>query len=335
MSNVQLSSDGELQSDHWFSKPNVDVLFYRVNRRPIYADPSFFEPDEDLLAHLDRVLAHAEAGYSGRKNRREWRLGSLRFDPNRGLFTGRLGWARSAAALGQAWDASTHEWIERVVPREDSAVAPVAFVLSGRILGVLKHPSFGTTERVLHDVISQILNRGEQLEDVPTTVWNVEPLGDTGQFYAWLESVDQLMLLRLVFERPNPDAEEEFQSLFDRLDRYHAEQITEEIRARDREQGLNKDEVRQDPTTRGFLSAALDHAFGRIWAKGFRGGRETVYDQRAKVLRQSIDFVGDDWETATENVLAAVESRSKKQVTDGKTSKGSRILDSGRSAETD
>jgi hypothetical protein len=335
MSDLTLSSDGGLQSEQWFAKPSVDLLFYRINRRPIYADPSFFDPDPDLLGHLRKVLDYAEPGYSGRKNRREWRLGSLRFDAGRGIFTGRLGWARSAAALGQAWDAQSHEWIERVVPREDSAVAPVAFAAQGRILGVLKHPSFGTTERVLHEVISQILNSGEQHEDVPTTVWHVEPLGDTGQFYAWLDGVDQLMLLRLVFERPNPDGEEEFEKLFDRLDRYQAEQITEEIRARDRNVGLQKDEVRKDPTTQGFLSAALDHAFGRIWARGVRGGRQTVYDQRAKVLRQSIDFVGVDWETASNSVLEAVESRSKKQVTDGKHPKGSGVLDSGRPTEAE
>lgn len=331
MSEITLSSDGGLQSEHWFAKPSVDLLFYRVNRRPIYADPTFFEPDEDLLAHLERVLAHAAPGFSGRKNRREWRLGSLSFDPAAGTFTGRLGWARSGAAFGQSWDATSHEWIERVVAKEDSAVAPVAFVLAGRMLGVLKHPSFGTTERVLHEVLSQILNGGEQQEDVPTTAWHVEPLGDTGQFYAWLEGVDRLMLLRLVFERPNPDGEEEFQALFERLDAYEAEQITEEIRARDKDVGLKKEAVRSDPTTRGFLKAALDHAFGRVWAKGFKAGRETVYDQRAKVLRQSVDFVGDDWETATRNVLGAVEARSVRQITDGKRSEDGRILDSGGS----
>lgn len=335
MSDITLSSDGELQSEHWFAKLNVDLLFYRINRRPIHADPTFFDPDPDLLAHLRRVLEYAEPGYSGRKNRREWRLGSLRFDEARGTFIGKLGWAKSAAALGQAWDSQSHEWIERVVPKEDSAVSPVAFAVAGRVLGILKHPSFGTTERVLHDVISQMLNSGEMKEEVATTVWSVEPLGDTGQFYAWLDSIDQLMLLRLVFERPNPDGEEEFQALFDRLDNFQAEQITEEIRARDRTVGLQKDEVRRDPTTRGFLTAALDRAFGRVWARGFRAGRETVYDQRAKVLRQSIDFVGLDWETATENVLEAVESRSQKQVTDGKHPQTGRILGGSGSTEAE
>ncbi len=333
MSDITLGADGSLQSEPWFAKPNVDVLFYRINRRPILADLTFFDPDPDLLGHLKRVLDHAEPGHSGRKNKREWLLGSLQFNDERGTFVGKLGWAKSAAALGPAWDAGSHEWIERVVPKEDGAVAPVAFAANGRVLGVLRHPSFASTEPVLHDVLSQILNNGERLEDVATTVWSVEPLGDPAQFYAWLESVDQLLLLRLVFERPNPDGEEEFQALFERLDRYQAEQITEEIRARDKDAGLRKEEVRSDPTTQGFLVAALERAFGRVWAKGKRGGRDSTYDQRSKVLRHSIDFVGIDWETASEKVLGAVEAQSQRQVTSGKHEESGRLLDGGRTTE--
>jgi len=115
MSDITLGADGSLQSEPWFAKPNVDVLFYRINRRPILADLTFFDPDPDLLGHLKRVLDHAEPGHSGRKNKREWLLGSLQFNDERGTFVGKLGWAKSAAALGPAWDAGSHEWIERVM----------------------------------------------------------------------------------------------------------------------------------------------------------------------------------------------------------------------------
>ncbi|UAJ81237.1 hypothetical protein IT072_09790 [Leifsonia sp. ZF2019] len=310
-------------SEPWFSKPNVDVLFYRVNRRPIGGDPSLFDPPPDLLDHLRRVLAVSAPGHSGRKYRRTWQLGSLEFDEQAGTFTGRLGWARSASVLGQVWDSETHEWRDRLVPKDDSAVAPVAFSLNGRILGVLKHPSF-TTEAVLDDVLTEILNGGERQMEFPTTSWGVEPLGDQGDFYAWLDSVDQLLLLRLVFERPNPDGEPEFDALFARLDRYEADQIKEEIRARDQTSGLQKEAVKNDPTTKGFLVAALDHAFGRIWAKGKRNGRAATYDQRQRVQRLSIDDVGSDWNTATEAVLDAV---SKRGLEHGKTSKRGELLD--------
>jgi len=132
----------------------------------------------------------------------------------------------------------------------------------------------------------------------------------------------------MVFERPNPDGEPEFEELFARLDRYHADQIKEEIRARDQPSGLEKQAVREDPTTKGFLLAALDHAFGRVWAKGKKNGRSATYDQRHRVQRQSLENVGTDWDTATEAVLAAVTRRG---LDHGKTSKRSGLLDGGGS----
>ncbi|GAT74549.1 hypothetical protein MHM582_3054 [Microbacterium sp. HM58-2] len=301
--------------EHWFSKPGQEILFYRVNRRPIGGEPSLFHPDPDLLAHLQRVLAPTAAATSGTRYHRTWRLGDLRFNerPESESFTGRLGWARSTETLGQTWDSINHGWIDRVVPKDDSGVAPVAFDARTRVLGILKHPSF-TTEPVLAKVLSQILNRGEELQDFPTTEWSVEPLGDVREFYSWLRRVDQLLILRLVFKRPNPDGEKAFDELFKRLDLYEAEQIREEIRARDMARGLNKIAVEQDEQTQGFLTAALKYAFGRVWAKGRRKGKAVSYDQRNKVLRASIDNVGDDWNTAADRVLREVSRRGAKQM---------------------
>lgn len=317
-----------LSAEHWFSKPDSEVLFYRVNRRPIGGDPSLFSPPEDLLGELQRVLEPAEPAYSGRKHKRTWRLGNLVFDSASGTFTGQLGWARSGAVLGQIWDDEKHAWEDRILPKEDSAVAPVAFTTNGRILGVLKHASF-TTETVLDDVLSAILNRGEATAGFPTTAWSVEPLGDEGDFYSWLSSVDQLLLLRMVFERPNPDGEPEFDELFRRLDHFYADRIKEEIVARDKNVGLNKEAVHGDRTTRGFLVAALDFAFGRVWAKGRRGGRDVHYDQREQVQRQSLDLVGSDLETATRRILDAVEDRGRKQVSRGEAQARGRLLGGG------
>lgn len=302
---VERLAPGEL----WFSKPGQEVLFYRINRRPIGGDPSLFQPDVDLLGHLERVLEPAEPAFSGTKYQRTWQLGDLRFDRTRGAFSGRLGWARSGEAMGQVWDQQEHSWLDRVVSKDDSAVSPVAFSATGRILGVLKNPSF-STESVLGSVLSQILNRGELQTDFPTTEWSVEPLGDTQEFYEWLDNLDQLLILRMVFARPNPDGEAEFQDLFERLDRYEADQIKEEIRARDQTVGLKKEAVKDDPMTQGFMIAALKYAFGRVWAKGKKRGRTVQYDQRKQVARASIDFVGSDWETATKSVLVAVERQA-------------------------
>jgi hypothetical protein len=318
--------DGEIahaegRGELWFARPGQEVLFYRVNRRPIGGPPSLFQPDPDLMGHLERVLAPTPAAGSGTRFHRTWRLGDLSFDRDRGTFTGRLGWARTTEAMAQTWDATNHGWIDRVVAKDDSGVAPVAFDARSRVLGILKHPSF-TTESVLGKVLTQILNRGEDTVDFPTTEWSVEPLGDAKEFYHWLRRVDQLLVLRMVFRRPNPDGEEAFQKAFERLDLYEAEQIREEIRARDQSRGLNKDAVEQDEETQGMLTAALKYAFGRVWAKGRRKGKVVSYDQRNQVLRASVDNVGDDWQTAASRVLREVERKGSKQITkqsDGET----------------
>lgn len=307
------NSNSERIGDHWFSKPGQEILFYRVNRRPIGGEPSLFQPDPDLLAHLRRVLAPTPAASSGTRYHRTWRLGDLRFNDDPASFTGRLGWARSTETMGQAWDSTNHGWIDRVVPKDDSGVAPVAFDAGSRVLGILKHPSF-TTEPVLAKVLTQVLNRGEEIQDFPTTEWSVEPLGDVREFFSWLQRVDQLLTLRMVFKRPNPDGEEAFEELFKRLDLYEAEQIREEIRARDQARGLNKSAVEKDEQTQGFLTAALKYAFGRVWARGRRKGKTVSYDQRNQVLRTSIDNVGDDWDTAAERVLREVSKRGAKQM---------------------
>ncbi|MCS5519172.1 DUF4747 family protein [Curtobacterium flaccumfaciens] len=313
MADVQGDADVDgLVTDPWFAKDNTQVLYYRVNRRPIGGEPGLFKPDPDLLSHLERALSSAGPVESGRKYKRAWRLGNLKFDRDGGSFTAQLGWARTSEALGRVWNDSTHEWTDRVVPKDDSAVAPIAFDLRTRVLGVLKHPSF-STETVISQVLTQALNDGEHAEDFPSTDWSVQPLGDNASFEQWLDSVDQLLVLRMIFKRPNPDAEPEFQKLFDRLDNFEAEEIKEEIRARDKERGLRKDQVRKDPDVRGHISAAMV-AFGRIFASGRRNGKSVAYDQTKHGLRETLGYVGGDWDTATQEVLRAVERTGRDRV---------------------
>ncbi|MFS0866049.1 hypothetical protein AB3M83_01785 [Microbacterium sp. 179-B 1A2 NHS] len=192
-------------------------------------------------------------------------------------------------------------------------MSPVAFHARSRVLGILKHPSF-TTEPVLAKVLTHILNEGEMSQALPTTEWSVEPLGDVSEFYGWLKKVDELHVLRTVFKRPNPDAEESFQELFDRLEALHADQIRQELRASDKSAGLNKKAIESDEQTQGFLTAALQFAFGHVWAKGRKRGKVVRYDQRRQVLRASVEDVGGTWDDAAETVLRAVERRGTKQI---------------------
>jgi hypothetical protein len=95
--------------------------------------------------------------------------------------------------------------VDRQVASEISSVGPFAFVVDGRVLGVLRHSSF--SEITIASVFKEFLNRGEQARPVPTTDWDVEPIGDEQQFYEWVDSTDRVDSVELVFKRPNPDAE--------------------------------------------------------------------------------------------------------------------------------
>lgn len=300
---------------HWFDRDDVEVLMYRINRRPIGGDPSLFEPNPDLLADLEAVLAADVAVESGRKHKRQWRLGDVRIDDSERTMRARLGWYRADLKPGNVWDPTARAWIDHLVPREDSAVVPLAFSLKGRVLGVAKHGSF-TTEGTVDTVLTKMLNEGERAKSLPLTEWAVEPLGDEQGFYSWLGSIEQLLRLTFVFERPNPDGLAEFQALFDRLDRYEAKSIREEIIARDHRRGLDKSQVTHDPSTRAFIAAAM-HAFGRIGARGVREGKRVIYDQRKHVLRRTVDLVGADWDDAIEKVLDAVERVGDEKALDG------------------
>lgn len=295
----------------WFSRDGADVLYFKVNRRPIGGDPNLFSPQDDVLSHIATVLAPHSLASSGHKHKREWRLGNLEFDHQAGYFTGLFGWSRSGEAVRPAWDDVAGEWSDRIVPQDEGAVVPVAFTVDGETLGVLKHPSF-TTEDTIETVLTKIFNAGELSTSFATTDWGIEPLGNEKTFQNWLNSIDQLLDLKMTFKRPNPDGEDDFQELFDRLDSFKAKLIKEEIVASDEDLGLDKTAVQNDSITRQFISAAM-RAYGYLVGRGRKNGRTTRYDQRHEVLREHIPDVGGDMHDATEAVLKAVQEMGKKR----------------------
>lgn len=302
---------------HWFAGKNLDVLIYKVNRRPIEADLNLFEPPADSLDHLnDTFRRQNKPVTSGRRYQREWRVGNLGYDPSEGSLTGMLGWSRSGEALTNVWDEEAQEWRDEVVTSEASGVAPFAFLRGQRFIGVLRHPSF--TESTVQWVLTEVLNRAERYLRVPTVVWAVEPVGDPSEFYAWLDDAESITELKFVFERPNPDGEEAFEELFERLDRLEAEKISEQITARDKDAGLNKEGLRSDAVTNAFIAAAMA-AFGYVVGRAYRGGKKVTYDQRQQALREPIENVSSEWSSATEQVLGAVRrvTQRRQNKTDG------------------
>lgn len=301
---------------HWFAGKDVDVLIYRINRRPPIAGETLMGQPEDLMHHMEEVLRLAQGTVeTGRRHKRDWRIGNKAFDFQAGTFRGMVGWARTGSAWSSVWDDEDQAWVDRVVPSDVSAVAPFAFTVDGRYLGVLRHSSF--SETTVNTVFRDFLNRGEQARlPFPTTDWDVEPVGDEQGFYEWVDSMDSVLSVDLTFRRPNPDAEREFEELFARLDELRAEQIKEKISARDPERGLDKQALRSEPRTRAFIVAAMA-AFGYIVGKGLFHGRQTGYDQRKRIARERIDNVAATWDEATDEVFGAVRQARARRRRDG------------------
>lgn len=316
-------ADGTAESAdaHWFAGKDADVLIYRVNRRPFGGQPmlDFEERPTNVLTHLRSVLTDLDPVRTGTSHQRFWRLGDKEFNEASGTFTARLGWSRETEGVQSYFDEERQSWIDRAVRQDDSAVSPIAFVKGdgehdARFLGVLRHPGFD--ERTIARVLTELLNRGEGTGRLPSVEWAVEPVGDPREFQSWVEAADLVSELRFVFERPNPDGEEAFQELFERLDHLEAERIAERIHARDPDTGLNKAALFSDKNTLGFIAAAMA-AFGYVVGKGRRDGKVTRYDQRQEALRQRVENVSPEWQAASQDVLEAVRRAVRRREQDG------------------
>lgn len=223
--------------------------------------------------------------------------------------TGIIGWSRSGEQLANVWNDDSKSWVDEMTANQVSATSPFAFSVDKRYIGILKHPTF--KPMVVAGVLQEMLNRAEARRDdavagIPNVLWGVDPVGDRSEFKAWIDRTDAVTSLEFVFMRPNPDAEDAFQHLFDRLDALESSKICERIVARNPETGINKQGLQQDATSGAFITAAMA-AFGYVVGKGFRNGRKVKFDQRQNMMTEEIEHVGSTWESATLNVKDAVQ----------------------------
>ncbi|GAA4293015.1 hypothetical protein [Mycobacterium paraffinicum] len=290
----------------WFARKNLLVWIYRVNRRPAGTLFDDAEPLPDVLDHLFQNLNAAPEVTTGRAHKREWRVGNVERNETDRSLRGRIGWSRSGEQLAIVWDAGARAWVDTVVADEASAAAPFWFEAERRYIGILKHPSF--EPQVLSSVLEQMLNIAEarRTEDFPTVAWAVDAVGDTAGFRSWLERTDAVTSLEFVFERPNPDAEDEFRELLERMDRLKSQKISDRVVAQDPAVGIDKAGLLHDPVSLAFMAAA-GAAFGYIVGRGRRGSRKVKFDQRRNLLTESVEAVGPTWDSAAEGVRAAVE----------------------------
>ena len=122
--------------------------------------------------------------------------------------------------------------------------------------------------------------------------------------------------VEFTFKRPNPDAEESFQELFERQSAYQADEIRETIKSSGPEQGLNKGAFHTDKVAQMFLAAAMA-AYGFVTASGQRNNKQARFDQRANVAREAIGGVGVSWDDATEAVVRATRQGRTRRKSDG------------------
>jgi len=306
-SDAETSAAADAATRLWFAGKDVDILLYRINRRPLPSGETLMAQPTDILEHLQEVLRNPRSVGSGRRYQRTWRVGNAIFDDLANTVTGRIGWLRSGETLATDFNEETQSWEDIVVASDFTAVAPFTFVADGRYLGILKHPTFA--ERTVAEVFTRLLNAGEQARPAPTTNWGVDPIGSEARFYEWVDRVDTVTRVKFVFQRPNPDAQAEFAELFDRLDALKAREIKDEVVAADPEEGLDKQALRTEPETRAYIAAA-SAAFGFVVGNGISNRRKVRFDQRQKGVKERLHGAAGSWSGIIDQMIALTRSAS-------------------------
>lgn len=289
---------------HWFANKQLDVYLFRLNRRPLIVDQEmlFLREYSDTLSHAAAVLELSTEVEYGRHKSRTWKIGNLERTVDGTGFSGRLGSTRTDPAIGQAYNESDKTWNDTEILNQRFAVTPFAFSSDGRILAVVAHPEI--TPETMSAVVSRLLNQGERQLAMPTTDWGVDPILDEQDFLDWIVQTDTITKVKFVFERPNPDGAEDLEDMMDRLDHMKAASISEEIKAKDPDQGLDKAELTQDKYFRRFVSAAA-----RSWARATATGRsnnQTVkYKQSESVALEKIAKADESWDGITSQTINA------------------------------
>lgn len=289
------------EGEPWFAGKDVEVMVYKINRRPLSGDPQLFRRPE-LLEHLETVLSGGHFAITGRRFQRRWRTGDRRVEGD--AMTGLIGWSREGQVQpGHSYDEATESWLPEAHVESHSAVAPFAVIREGHYIGVLRHPTFQADS--VAAALQALLNLGETLRTIPTTDWMVEPVGNEPEFLDWLTRVDRITEVRFVFRRPNPDGEDRFQHLFDRMDRMHADQIEQSVKQHNPDAGLDRDALMDDPEIQEFLAAAME-AFGYVAGEGYVRGKRTAYNQQDRVLKEPVENLDGDWDRARSVVTSVL-----------------------------
>jgi hypothetical protein len=295
---------GPVLPDPWFAELQGEVVLYRVNRRPPIKSNLFTaEQPDSFLDHLVEALPFGEPYVTGRKTKRDWRLGNRHILADETALTGQIGWTRQDARSVDYYDEDTHQWEDQFAPSDATARAPFAIDGATRVLGVLKHPTF--SEITVGKVFEGLLQRGEVAQGEARTDWAVEPILDEREFRDWLASVDAVHRLTMVAKLPNPDPLPDFEPLWSYLEERKARLRREVLESKD-DTGLRG--IAQDETVRQVVAMGR-RGFGYIAADGVRDGKETRYDQRVSGARERTDSLPSSWADVALAVLQLMRKR--------------------------
>jgi hypothetical protein len=275
-------------ADAWFAGQPGAILVYRVNRRPLREISLFADKPPSVFEHFRGVLAPGWAVVSGRRHQREWKVGGIQSDAEQELLVGKLGWLPRGEAMVPSWSDEDKDWTSSITAPAGGQVMPFGFDGDSRLLAILHDGSSAPSS--VANAFQKILEQNEAQLLAPTTEWAVEPVLDSKDFIEWLASAEIVRSVSFTARLPNP--EPDFNDLAERLDRRHAKDVTETMRARD-DGGLVG--VEQDPDFCQAIEMGA-HGFATMRGRGQIDGRATKYSQKDQVARERVDEVPPTWD---------------------------------------
>lgn len=255
------------------------VLVYKVNGyRSGQASLLEKEPPANRFDHVLEILSFRARTRTTRSPDREWRLGNKKVDEDAQQLGGFVGWTSTVVESTGTYDEEALEWIDTEERSVRGPHQPFIYDGPSQRLYVVRDRSF--RPQTVAAVFQDLLQTGD-LAHGYRTEWSVEPLLDQGDFESWLQGTSSVHRLVVVLQRPNPDGLDELAPAKDRLETLNAKQVKEEIVAAD-DAGLRRG-IQEDELTMSSVRMA-QRGYGYVRAEGQSGGRNTVYDQREKIL---------------------------------------------------
>ena len=285
---------------NWFTDKSVEVVAYKVNRRP-FAQPELFQPEDPPFPdHLVEALLYGEMIRISNVGNRQWQLGNRAIQPDGTSMGGIVGWQSVDLEQEDHFDQVRTAWVTDLVPRRHVTVSPFAIDLRTQYLYVARHSSFG--ESAIATVFRDLLQRGEQARETGATVnWDVQPLLDEEGFEEWLESVASLDRLLFVAKLPNPDGLEYMEEALRLLEDIDATELRLSVRSTIENGGLSR-----DLSEIGIYAALLrmcqrGYASVTAWGRDAHGAVKH-YQQSRQVRRERRTISSDDLDAARDEL---------------------------------